>query len=173
MSAKLESGNEKEDLQHAAVREFIKAYNLQHLDEPIALARFGDSPDAFIRLGDDEFGVEVGHCYGTGFDSRNRLGRAGNDRTIRLDPGLRNAHIENAIVPLDQRFIPELNRLLAEKAVMRYGTLCWLLIRNAFPFYEKADIERILPSIEMPGHNYRQIWILCGADAGSGLLRLA
>lgn len=163
---------EKESLEHATLQKFIDAYNAEHGDAPLHLVRMGDAPDGIVRMGPNEIGIEIAHVYGTDFDARNRLGRAGDVATIQDDASLWKRHIDNATIPLDQRILTSLKRVLKKKAQKQYGGDCWLLLRNAFPLWAKSDFLQHMNRIQIPEHEYDQIWLLCGQDSSDGILRL-
>lgn len=73
------------------------------------------------------------------------------------------------------RLLVPLNKLLAEKATKIYSASpVWLLIRSAFPLWEQDDFMTHRSNILVPEvHPFEQIWLLCGAQASAGVLRLA
>lgn len=162
---------EKEELETGALRQFSEA-----LSSELGASRFHfkelrkpPEPDAYCELDGEAVYVEVGHVYGTTSDVKQLLGRTGS-----LAPS-QEERMTSAMVPLDIRVLTPLNRLLADKAIKRYrASRVWLLIRSAFPLWDFCDFQEQRSRILVPAeHPFEQIWLLCGAQASSGILRLA
>jgi hypothetical protein len=165
--------SEKEKLEYAALKKFIVAYNVEHVDAPLHLVRVGDAPDSVVRLGTTEIGIEIAHAYGTQFDAQNALGRAGDIVSIGKDKEVWDRHIQNSTIPLGVRIPRGLNDVLRSKALKRYGGDTWLVIRNAFPLWSKSDFEKHRHLVRLSGHPYQQVWLMCGVESSDGILRLA
>jgi hypothetical protein len=165
--------DEKRALEHAAILQFIEAYNHAHMDNALDLLGLGDAPDGVVRQGSVVIGIEAAHVYGTNYDAKNTLGRAGDFLTMQRGDRQWRDHIRNSMISLPDRIIPALNRVVSAKARKRYGGACWLVIRNALPIWEKSDFEKQQSLIRLPRHDFQQMWLLCGRHSWSGLLRLA
>lgn len=124
-------------------------------------------PDFIIRLDAHEVGVEVAHLYGSERDARLLLGRSQQEESTF------QARVEHAMVPLDVRVPSELNRILSQKATKMYPRSTWLIIRNAYPLWERADFEMYPEALAVPReHPFEQIWLLCDRQGASGMIRL-
>lgn len=124
-------------------------------------------PDFIIKLDTREVGVEVAHLYGSERDARLLLGHS------RPEEATLQARVEHAKVPINIRVSVELNRILSQKATKAYPRSTWLLIRNAYPLWEKADFEMYSETLTIPRkHPFEQIWLLCHQQSTSGMLRL-
>ncbi len=124
-------------------------------------------PDFIIRLDGCEVGVEVAHLYGSERDARLVLGRN------RPEESTFQARVEHAMVPLNVRVPVELNRILSQKATKAYPRSTWLVIRNAYPLWERADFEMYPEALVIPRqHPFEEIWLLCDRQGTSGMLRL-
>ena len=162
---------EKEHLEIGALTQFSLA-----LETELGAGRFSfrelrkpPEPDGLCSLDSSPLYVEVGHIYGTQSDVKQLLGRTGKSVASQDQKSL------SAMVPLDARLLMPLNRLLAEKATKIYSASpVWLLIRSAFPLWELEDFKAHRNNILVPeSHPFEQIWLLCGAQASAGVLRLA
>lgn len=162
---------EKDGLEIGAITQFSEA-----LCSQIGFGRFSfkelrqpPEPDGYCLLDGDALYVEVGHVYGTQSDAKQLLGRTGKSAPSPEQKML------SSMVPLDRRLLVPLNSLLADKATKTYqAPRVWLLIRSAFPLWNFHDFKEHQPSILVPeNHPFEQIWLLCGAQASSGVLRLA
>jgi hypothetical protein len=124
-------------------------------------------PDFIIKLDARELGVEVAHLYGSERDARLLLGHS------RPEESTHQARVEHAMVDLNIRVPVELNRILSQKATKAYPRSTWLVIRNAYPLWKKADFEMYPETLTIPReHPFEQIWLLCDHQATSGMLRL-
>ena len=124
-------------------------------------------PDFIIQLDAREMGVEVAHLYGSERDARLLLGRS------RPEESTIQARVEHAMIPLNIRVPVELNRILSQKATKAYPRRTWLVIRNAYPLWKKADFEMYPEILTIPReHPFEQIWLLCNQQGTSGMLRL-
>lgn len=151
-----------------AVIYFIATYRRLFEERPILVDMpKPPEPDFIIRLDAREVGIEIAHLYGSERDARLLLGRS------RPEESTSEARVEHARVPLDVRVPVELNRILSQKATKAYPRNTWLVIRNAYPLWEKADFEMYPEALTMPrGHPFEQIWLLCDPQGTSGMLRL-
>jgi hypothetical protein len=79
------------------------------------------------------------------------------------------------MVPLDERLLMPLSRLLASKATKTYQTSrVWLLIRSASPLWNLEEFKEHQAGIAIPSKTpFEQIWLLCGPRASFGVLQLA
>jgi len=124
-------------------------------------------PDCYCLLNGERIGVEVAHLYGSQRDARKRLGKE------RAEEQTKEEGSADSGVPLNVRILPELNRIIADKAKKCYGGKTWLLIRNAFPPWTRDDFEQYISEISIPeDHSFNEIWLLCDRDGSSGILRL-
>jgi len=155
-------------LEISAVIEFIASYRrlfggwptLVDMPKP-------PEPDFIIKLDSREVGIEVAHLYGSERDARLLLGHS------RPEESALQARVAHAMIPLNIRVPFELNRILSQKATKAYPRSTWLLIRNAYPLWEKADFEMCRETITIPrDHPFEQIWLLCHQQSTSGMLRL-
>jgi hypothetical protein len=162
---------EKDRLEIGALTQFSLA-----LENELGVGRFlfkelrkPPEPDGLCSLDGSPLHVEVGHVYGTQSDVKQLLGRTGKSAASQDQKSL------SAMVPLDTRLLVPLNKLLAEKATKIYSASpVWLLIRSAFPLWEQDDFMTHRSNILVPeAHPFEQIWLLCGAQASAGVLRLA
>ncbi len=162
---------EKDGLEIGAITQFSEAMRSE-----LGSGRFSfvelrkpPEPDGYCLLDGETLYVEVGHVYGTQSDAKQLLGRTGKSAS---SP---EQKLHSAMVPLDRRLLTPLNILLVDKATKTYqASRVWLLIRSAFPLWDLHDFKEHQPSILVPeDHPFEQIWLLCGARASSGVLRLA
>lgn len=124
-------------------------------------------PDFVVQLGIEQLGIEIAHLFGSERDARLLLGRA------RPDESTPEARLEHAQVPLDVRVPTELNRILWQKSKKTYPRQTWLIIRNAYPLWNRSDFEMYPTALDVPGgHPFMQIWLLCDKQAASGMIRL-
>jgi len=124
-------------------------------------------PDFIMRLDARDVGVEIAHLYGSERDARLLLNRP------RPKELISSARLGHAVVPLSDRVPVELNRILSQKATKMYPRNTWLVIRNAYPLWKKADFEMYPETLTLPReHPFEQIWILCDHQGISGMLRL-
>lgn len=126
-------------------------------------------PDALCSLDNTPLYVEVGHIYGTQSDVRQLLGRTGKSAASEEQKAVAR------MTQLGVRLLNPLNSLLSNKATKTYSTSpVWLLIRSAFPLWNIKDFKIYQSDILVPNvHPFEQIWLLCGAQASDGILRLS
>lgn len=59
------------------------------------------------------------------------------------------------------------------ESTQAYPWSTWLVIRNAYPLWEKPDFEMYPEALTIPQeHPFEQIWLLCDQVGRSGMLRL-
>lgn len=166
MSIDIDKLDEKRRLEVYAVKYFSEALQ-RHYNRQLTIEAVRDHPDVSCILGDVRIDIEVAHLYGSKRDARMIYGRT---RDYEKNMADRIAH---ALVPLNERVISDLNSILEEKAQKRYGGKTWLLIRNAYPLWNREDFELYFSNIIIPaGHSFEEIWLLCDRDGRSGILRL-
>jgi len=124
-------------------------------------------PDTYCLLNGEKVGIEVTHLFGDGQDAQKLLGKM-------TTPEEYQQLKENpALAPLTQSIPNAINRILEDKANHHYGGKTWLVIRNAFPLWEKGDFETYLPEIIIPRHHaFEEIWLVCDRFGASGTLCL-
>ena len=163
--------DEKRGLESGALSQFSDWFESEFGPGRFVFNRFLDPPmpDALCFLDGDPLHVEIAHFYGTESDARLLLGRTG-----RRAPTIREQG-ESAMVPLDNRLLVPLNRLLQRKASKNYTARpIWLLIRSAFPLCDIAYFKRYRIQIRVPiPHPFEQIWLLCDPRVSLGALQLA
>ena len=167
----MQMSTEKDGLETGAITQFVVAYGsitgageLQFIE-----LRSPPEPDSYCLLDGQPLYIEVGHVYGTQSDVKRLLGRTGKSA-----PSARQEFL-SAMVPLDRRLLTPLNNLLLNKAKKTYSVArVWLLIRSAFPLWNRRDFEKHLKEILVPeSHPFEQIWLLCGQTSSAGAIRLA
>ncbi len=160
--------DEKRRLELYAVIYFIAAYRRLFPGWPTLIEMPAPpEPDFIVRLGAGQVGVEVAHLFGSERDARLRLGRA------QADESTREAQLQHSLVPLNVRVPIELNRILWQKAAKAYPRPTWLVIRNAYPLWERCDFEMYPAALVVPTtHAFEQIWLLCDRNGASGMIRL-
>ena len=163
---------QKESLEYHAVINFVSEYNQTHKRQFTFLHLCNPPmPDALCDLNGREIGIEVVHSYGTKIEAAIRLG---NRKTADFS---KEEHLARRIIPINKRSLNSLIRLLSKKAGKHYSfSPVWLIIRNAFPLWEKNDYKQYKKEICIPeNHPFRQIWLLCDKNSvgPSGIIRLA
>lgn len=159
---------EKQRLEFWAIHKFIRAFTkLDNRELTFVRLQKPPKPDSLCLLNRKEIDIEVAHLYGSQRDARMVLGRS---KPIEHTKESRIAH---SLVPLNDKITSDLNRILKDKAQKKWGNETWLLIRNAFPIWEKEDFLMFKEEISVPvKHPYKEIWLLCDRDGSSGILRL-
>jgi hypothetical protein len=164
--------SEKKNLEHSAIQKFASAMSFGLRQNKLIITDFNErdekgKPDTICRLGSKTIGVEIAHVYGSGLDAMKLLGRE-------LSSAQNRALAQQAQIPLDYRIPNSLNRILSKKSKKHYSIEpVWLLIRNAFPIWTRADFVRYRGKIVIPiHHRFERIWLLCGVDSRYGILRL-
>lgn len=151
-----------------AVTYFIAAYRRKFPTWPTLVGMpEPPEPDFIVRFGTCALGVEVAHLFGSERDARRLLGRV---RTNEVTP---EAQLQHTQVPLDVRVPAELSRILSQKGRKTYPRPTWLVIRNAYPMWDRADFEMYPDALAVPDtHAFEQIWLVCDRNAASGMIRL-
>ena len=162
------SENEKLALEHQAAKLFMRWYEhdsgktIRHLwhNRP-------SKPDVSCRFEGQRLDLEVAHIYGSEQEAMQILGRELSDKT-RVE--LRDLE---KIEP-QQRLLSALNRILTNKSFKQYKTRrVWLVLRNAHPAWDKAEIESLQHCIKVPqAHPFEQIWIVADWAGKSGIVQL-
>lgn len=163
------SEQEKMALEHQAAKIFMAAYEhdsgleIRHLwhNRP-------SKPDVSCRLEGKRLDMEIAHLYGTELEAKQILGRDLNEGTC-LE--LRNLDI---VTQPDERLLKALNRILANKSQKQYRSQrVWLVIRNAHPAWDRAQIEALRDKIDVPPtHPFEQIWMVGDWAGESGIVQL-
>jgi hypothetical protein len=163
--------DEKRGLENGALSQFSDWFESEFGPGRFVFDRFLDPPmpDALCFLDDEPPYVEIAHFYGTDSGARLLLGRTG-----KWAPTTRERQ-ESAMVPLDNRVLVPLNRLLEIKVGKNYAARpVWLLVRSAFPLCNVAYFTEYQSQIRVPSrHNFEQIWLLCGPRVSLGALQIA
>lgn len=161
---------EKDNLETSAITQFAAALTAEDGGGNLKFIELckPPEPDGYCTLNGQPLHIEVGHIYGTQSDVKLLLGRTGKSAPSHEQLLL------SSMIPLQNRLLVPLNRLLADKAKKTYtASKIWLLIRSAFFLWKRSDFEQCLPYIAIPeAHPFEQIWLLCGPSASSGVLRL-
>lgn len=166
MSINIDKLDKKRRLEAYAAKYFSESLQRHH-SRHLTIEAVGDHPDVTCLLDGVRLDIEVAHIYGSERDARMVYGRT------RDYEKTREHRIAHALVPLNERVIVDLNSILEEKARNRYGGKTWLLIRNAYPLWNKEDFELYFSDIIIPAdHSFEEIWLLCDRDGRSGILRL-
>jgi len=157
---------EKEALEFYALQHFIATYNRTHS----TLLRFVElrkppEPDALCLIDGEELWIEVTHLHGSEpVDAMRNLGRW----PPRNAEGswIEKHEQETRRKSLQQRVLPKLNESLDDKANTPYSrSPVWLLVRNAFPLWNKQDFEQHIDEIAVPeSHPFQHIWLLTERD---------
>jgi hypothetical protein len=163
--------SEKHDLEIEALIQFTDALAALWGAHRFAFheLRSPPEPDGWCSFDGQPLHVEVGHFYGTAADAKQLLGRQGKSAATLEEQRLSD------LVPIDIRLLTPLNRLLADKATKSYhAPRVWLLVRSAFPLWDRDDFLAHQAAIAIPdAHPFEQIWLLCGPRSSFGVLRLA
>lgn len=169
MSEHRESENEKIVLEHQAAKLFMHWYEhdtgkqIRHLwhNRP-------NKPDVSCRLEGQRLDLEIAHLYGSEQEAMQLLGRQLTETTRQELQAL------NQTSEPSKRLLKALNRILFNKSLKRYKTKqVWLVIRNAHPSWNKADITALIHRIDIPAnHPFEQIWIVGDWDGKTGIVKL-
>ena len=100
-------------------------------------------PDALCFLDGEPVHVEIAHFYGTESDARLLLGRIGKSA-----PTPRERR-ESAMVPLDNRLLVPLNRLLRQKPDKHHAGILGGLVVNPLQHFLFAMLLNIFPGIKL------------------------
>ncbi len=162
------SVQEKIDLEHDAAKLFMRHFE-NRTGQPIRHIWHNQptKPDVSCQLNDQRLDLEIAHLYGSEEEAMLILGRELTEIT-------RQALQEQQRVPVNDRLLKALNRILSKKAEKTYQTKrVWLVIRNAHPAWSTKDILNLLPKIEVPAkHPFEQIWIVGDMEGITGIVPL-
>lgn len=159
---------EKIALERQAARVFLRCYGelTQQKHGPIE-HNLPQAPDISTTLAGQNLDIEIAHLYGSEAEAMLVLGRE-------LKPETR-AELQ-ALVHLDpgHRLLQALSHILLAKAGKRYQSKrVWLVIRNANPLWQRAEVLAQLPQLPMPPqHPFEQIWLVADMAGLSGLVAL-
>ena len=165
------SGSEQEKvaLEHQAAKIFMRCYErdsgheIRHLwhNKP-------RKPDVSCKLDGQRLDLEIAHLYGTELEAKQILGRHLDDETCAELREL-TAHTEP-----EARLVKALNRILLNKSGKYYRSeRVWLVIRNAHPAWDRAQIEALQHKIDVPpAHPFEQIWMVGDWEGKSGIIKL-
>jgi hypothetical protein len=161
--------DEKRQLEFYAVLYFIRDQRKNH-HRWLIFKEFSEppNPDTYCLLNGEQVGIEVTHLCGNNDDAKKVLGKVNSGENLEGS----KRHPEPP-VPINNLLPNELNRILEYKAKHHYGDKTWLVIRNAYPFWEKGDFELYRSDIIIPRHHaFEEIWLVCDPVGASGTLRL-
>ncbi len=160
---------EKNVLEQSAIENFADAY-VKETNTILQFVELTEPPfaDSICNLDGNKIFIEVSHIYGTTSDAKQLLDRIGFSTSTDAE------NLKARLIPLNHRLIKPLNRLLEKKSIKKYeGSPVWLLIRNAMPIWAKEEFQAYYHEIFVPDeHPFEQIWLLCGPDSESGILKL-
>ncbi|MDP5032942.1 MAG: hypothetical protein NWQ54_21755 [Paraglaciecola sp.] len=169
MSSLHQSEHEKIELEHQAAKIFMRWYehdtghHIRHLwhNKP-------NKPDVSCRLDGERLDLEIAHLYGSEQEAMQILGRELSELTR-----AELQQLEQSTLP-NQRLLKALNRILLNKSHKQYKTKkVWLVIRNAHPAWDTAQIVALQPCIDVPStHPFEQIWLVGDWQGNSGIVRL-
>lgn len=160
--------DEKRRLEFYAVLYFIRDQRKNH-HRWLLFKEFSEppNPDTYCLLNGEQVGIEVTHLFGNNHDAKKLLGKTSTNEQ------LKQIKKNMALVPLNHYIPNEINRILEDKGKHHYGNKTWLVIRNAFPLWDKEDFEMYRSEIIIPhNHAFEEIWLICDPVAASGTLRL-
>ena len=165
----LNSEQEKIALEHQAAKLFMRHYEqlsgtlIRHIwhNQP-------NKPDVSCRLDGQKLDLEIAHLYGSEQEAMKILGRQLSDLTRQE---LRELEQQTNA---DQRLLSALQRILYNKAQKQYQTQrVWLVIRNAHPSWDAAQIKALQHCIQVPqSHPFEQIWMVADWSGASGIVQL-
>jgi len=148
---------QRDDIELHTINTFITQYNNIH-GPILAYIRpcTPPMPDMLCKLNETDLGVEIVQTYGADEEAAMRLGnRQSTDYS-------ETVHLARATTPLDLRALNSLNKVLRVKSTKQYSFApTWLVIRNAFFLWTRADYEEHMNNIIIPQvHPFDQIWLL-------------
>jgi hypothetical protein len=161
--------DEKRRLEFYAVLYFIRDQRKNH-HRWLTFKEFSEppNPDTYCMLNGEQVGIEVTHLCGNNHDAKKVLGKVNSGENLENSKGKPVPPL-----PVNNRLPTELNRILEYKAKHHYGNNTWLVIRNAYPLWEKGDFELYRADIIIPRrHAFEEIWLVCDPVGASGSLRL-
>lgn len=147
---------EKVRLEHEAARLFMRLYqrrfgvSMRHIwhNEPA-------KPDVSCYLEQQRLDLEIAHLYGSEAEAMLLLGRE-------LSPQTRDALAALQQVPVQERMLAALDRLIRQKAHKSYDSeRVWLVIRNTHPVWLAEHLQPFRQTIELPAAQpFEQIWLV-------------
>ena len=168
--AKLSSSEqEKVELEHQAAKIFMRCYERDSGHEIRHLWHNRPSkPDVSCRLEGERLDLEIAHLYGSELEAKQILGRELNEETC-----LELRNLDSMTQP-EERLLKALIRILYNKSLKHYRSeRVWLVIRNAHPAWDRAQIEALRNKIDVPpSHPFEQIWMVGDWEGESGIIKL-
>ncbi|KRS20604.1 hypothetical protein AAY72_12720 [Alishewanella sp. WH16-1] len=159
---------EKISLEHEAARIFMRHYEqrfgvkMRHIwhNEP-------RRPDVSCYYDNQRLDLEIAHLYGSEAEAMHILGRELSQQTHQELLALLR-------LPVEQRMLEALNRIICNKAQKYYESeKVWLVIRNANPLWRREDMLAHCNKLHLPQqHPFEQIWVVGDMLGVSGILPL-
>jgi hypothetical protein len=156
---------EKIRLEHEAARLFMRLYqrrfavSMRHIwhNEPA-------KPDVSCYLEQQRLDLEIAHLYGSEAEAMLLLGRE-------LSPQTREALLALQDIPVQQRMLTALDRLIRQKAYKRYDSdRVWLVIRNTNPLWHAQQLCQFRQEMVLPaGQPFEQIWLVADYRGEHGI----
>ena len=147
---------EKVRLEHEAARLFMRLYqrrfgvSMRHIwhNEPA-------KPDVSCYLEQQRLDLEIAHLYGSEAEAMQLLGRE-------LSPQTRDALAALQQIPVQERMLAALDRLIRQKAHKRYDSeRVWLVIRNTHPTWHAQQLQGFRQQMTLPkAQPFEQIWLV-------------
>ena len=163
------SEQEKIALEHQAAKLFMRWYEKQ-TGEKIRHIWHNEphKPDVSCFLNGERLDLEIAHLYGSEEEAMHILGRELTDKTkdeLRQQELFSDTH---------ERLLAALNRILLNKSGKTYKSeRVWLVIRNANPAWDRAEIDSLQHHIAVPeGHQFEQIWMVADMGGKTGIIQL-
>lgn len=157
--------SEKMRLEHEAARLFMRLYqcrfgvSMQHIwhNEPA-------KPDVSCYLAKQRLDLEIAHLYGSEAEAMQLLGRD-------LSPITRDALSALQQIPVQQRMLAALDRLIRQKAHKTYDSArVWLVIRNTHPVWHPEQLQVFRQHISLPATQpFEQIWLVADYRGEHGI----
>ena len=159
---------EKVALEHEAARIFMRHYEqrfgikMRHIwhNEP-------RRPDVSCYYDSQRLDLEIAHLYGSEAEAMHILGRELSQQTHQELLALLR-------LPVEQRMLESLNRIICNKAQKYYDSQrVWLVIRNANSLGQREYMLAHCDKLHFPKqHPYEQIWVVGDMLGISGILPL-
>ncbi|BFM47841.1 hypothetical protein [Marinomonas sp. THO17] len=163
-----DSEKEKIELEHQAAKLFMRCYE-KNTGKPIRHIWHNNPirPDVSCMFEGQRLDLEIAHLYGSEEEAMEILGRHLTQKTCDVLAQLKEE-------PAEERLLASLNKILTNKSSKHYRTQrVWLVIRNAHPEWQKADIKAVEHLISMPEpHAFEKVWILGDFEGKTGIVRL-
>ncbi|MDX1693752.1 MAG: hypothetical protein R3208_08290 [Ketobacteraceae bacterium] len=165
----MSSEQEKIELEHEAAKLFMRWYEkntgkkIRHIwhNQP-------SKPDVSCYLDGERLDLEIAHLYGSETEAMRILGRELSDQT--------KSELQQLSLFSDthERLVAALNRILASKSQKTYQSQrVWLVIRNANPAWDRAEIASMQHKIAVPdNHQFEEIWIVGDMEGKTGIVQL-